>query len=104
MREWVIYVGIMAIILVVAFRDRGLVGALAGLLVSGPLYLAFGFVLAKFGYQRKSLKELRTPRAEPRKKSSGDSDTDDGPAPRKRPPVTSRTSTGINRPKAKRRR
>lgn len=103
MREWVIYVGIMAVILVVAFRDRGLVGALAGLLVSGPLYLAFGFVLAKFGYHRKSLKEMRTPRAEPSQKSSDTSESD-GPAPRKRPPVTSRTSTGINRPKAKRRR
>ncbi len=28
---------------------------LGGLLVSGPLYLGFGYVLAKFGYQRKTL-------------------------------------------------
>ena len=38
---------------------------LGGLLVSGPLYLGLGFVLAKFGYQRKTLADLRTPRAAP---------------------------------------
>lgn len=113
MREWVIYIGVMVIILAVFFRDGGLIGALAGLLISGPLYLAFGFVLAKFGYQRKSLKEMKTARAEPRKrgknKNKGDESDEaeaeaDAPVQRKRPPATSRTTTGINRPKAKKRR
>ena len=45
----------MAVVFVVLFRDRSLIGVFAGLLVSGPLYLAFGAMLAKFGYQRKSL-------------------------------------------------
>ena len=53
MREWLIYVGIMIAVLVVFFRDSGIVGAIAGLLVSGPLYLLFGFVMAKLGYQRR---------------------------------------------------
>ncbi|MFN3254660.1 MAG: hypothetical protein ACE37B_03100 [Ilumatobacter sp.] len=100
-REWLIYVGIMAILLAIFFRDSGFVGALAGLLISGPLYLGFGFVLAKLGYQRKSLKELRTPRAEPR--SSGSSSSDSAGPSRPRPAPTSRTSTGINRPNAKKR-
>lgn len=108
MREWVIYIGVMVIILAVFFRDGGLIGALAGLLISGPLYLAFGFVLAKFGYQRKSLKEMKTARAEPRKKGkkkeANESESTDAPVERKRPPATSRTTTGINRPKAKKRR
>lgn len=104
MREWVIYIGVMALILVFFFRDSGLIGALAGLMVSGPLYLAFGFVMAKFGYQRKSLKDMRTARAEPRKKKSEASDDAEVAPQRKRPPATSRTSTGINRPKAKKRR
>ena len=46
-------------------RRRNLLPLLGGLLVSGPLYLGLGFVLAKFGYQRKTLAELRTPRAAP---------------------------------------
>lgn len=106
MREWVIYIGVMVIILAVFFRDGGLIGALAGLLISGPLYLAFGFVLAKFGYQRKSLKEMKTARAEPRTKNkkNDESEASDGPVQRKRPAATSRTTTGINRPKAKKRR
>jgi hypothetical protein len=101
MREWVVYIGIMAVILLVFFRDGGVVGAMAGLMVSGPLYLGFGYVMAKFGYQRKSLKEMKTARAEPRRKKSENADD---PPTRSRPPATSRTSTGINRPKAKKRR
>ena len=111
MREWVIYVGIMAVVLAIFFRENGIIGALAGLLVSGPLYLAFGFVLAKFGYRRRSLKEMRTPRASASSgRSSGRSSTssssaDEGASPtRNRPAPTSRTSTGINRKKARKRR
>ncbi len=58
-REWLLYVGIMAALFVLLFRSTSLVGIFAGLLVSGPLYLGFGYVLAKFGYQRKTLKQLR---------------------------------------------
>lgn len=103
MREWVIYVGIMALVLAVFFRDAGLIGALAGLLISGPLYLGFGFVLAKFGYQRKSLKEMRTPRAEAGG-TTGASSADSSATSRPKPPPTRRTSTGINRKKAPKRR
>ena len=102
MREWVIYVGIMAVILAVFFRSGGLVGAFAGLLVSGPLYLGFGWVLAKLGYQRRSLKEMRTPRASASDRSSASAST--GSSVRPRPAPTSRTSTGISRKKAKKRR
>lgn len=98
-REWLIYVAIMAALLAVFFRDSGYVGALAGLLVSGPLYLTFGFVMAKLGYQRKSLKEMKTPRAAKQKTTDDDSPTE------KRPPApTKRTSGGGNRPKSRQRR
>jgi len=98
-REWLIYVAIMAALLAVFFRDSGYVGALAGLLVSGPLYLTFGFAMAKLGYQRKSLKEMKTPRAEKQKTPDDDSPTG------KRPPApTKRTSGGGNRPKSRQRR
>lgn len=112
-REWVIYVAIMAAVLAVFFRDAGIVGALAGLLVSGPLYLLFGFAMAKLGYQRKSLKEMRTPQASEStsdkskgsKKSKNSSGDDDGSDAARRPPApTKRTSGGGNRPKSRQRR
>jgi len=110
-REWLIYVAVMAVVLLVVFRSENVIGAFAGLLVSGPLYLLMGFVLAKFGYQRKSLKEMRTAQAEPReprakksKKKKGDDDEVDASSEKRRPAPTKRTSGGGNRPKSKPRR
>jgi len=99
MREWVIYAVIMAFIFLVFFRDGGVIGAIAGVLISGPLYLGFGFILAKFGYQRKTLKEMRTPQAAASTSSDEPTETS-----RRRPAPTSRTTGGGNRPKAKKRR
>jgi hypothetical protein len=56
--EWAIYAAIMAVLFVFVFRDN-VAGALLGLAVSYPLYLVFGAVLAKFGCQRRTLRELR---------------------------------------------
>lgn len=105
-REWLIYVAVMAVVLLVVFRSSNVIGAFTGLLVSGPMYLFLGFVLAKFGYQRKSLKEMRTPQAGPResnrkKKSKGaDDETSASETPeRHRPAPTKRTSGGGNRPR-----
>ncbi len=106
-REWLIYIAIMAAVLAVFFRDSGLVGALAGLLVSGPLYLFFGFVMAKFGYQRTSLADMRTKRAERTTARDDNSDEADGTgdSTSRRPPApTRRTSGGGNRPRSKPRR
>lgn len=110
-REWLIYVAIMAAVLLVVFRSSSVIGSFAGLLVSGPLYLLMGFVLAKFGYQRKTLKEMRTPQAEPgpsrRKSKKGSADDDDATSDttdRNRPAPTKRTSGGGNRPKSRPRR
>jgi hypothetical protein len=102
LKEWAIYAAIMAVILTIFFRDGGrLLPILGGLLVSGPLYLAFGAVLAKFGYQRKTLAEMKTPRASPRGSSSSSSDE---PGGRPKPAPTRRTSSGpSNRPRSKRR-
>ena len=92
-REWLLYVGIMAVVFVVFFSDDGLIGIFAGLLVSGPMYLAFGYVLAKLGYQRKSLKELRAEPRPPRRSRGGDSGASaaDVPAARSKPAPTRRT-------------
>jgi hypothetical protein len=98
-KEWSIYAGVMSVILAVLYRDVDrLVPIIGGLLVSGPLYLLFGFVLAKFGYQRKTLADLRTPRASP-----SPSATSDAVAARARPAPTRRTSSGPSRQRSKKR-
>lgn len=96
-REWLLYVGLMGVIFLVFFRPDSPTGVVAGLLVSGPMYLAFGYVLAKFGYQRKTFKQLRAEGSTggPRSRSSRD---DDEWAPRPKPPPTRRTGGGAARP------
>ena len=89
-REWLLYVAVMAVIFVLFFRDGGLIGIFAGLLVSGPLYLGFGYVLAKFGYQRKTWKQLRS---ESRPARAGRSEPET-PGPKPKPAPTSRTGGG----------
>ena len=101
-REWLIYAAIMSAVFVIFFRGDNVLGAIAGVLISGPLYLVFGATLAKFGYQRQRLKDLRT-RSAPAGSSEtagGSSDTGSSAAQRARPAPTSRTSGGGNRPKA----
>ena len=98
-REWLLYAGIMAVVLAVILRDADRIAAvLGGLLLSGPLYLALGAVLAKFGYSRKTLADLRTPRA-----ATSPAAADDLTPARARPAPTKRTSTGPNRQRSKKR-
>lgn len=98
-REWLMYVGIMAVVFVVVFRDRSIVGLLGGLLISGPLYLVIGYVLAKFGYQRKTLKQTRAGA-----RRVGES-ADDVPTLRQKPAPTKRTGGGgTARPSSQKRR
>lgn len=67
--------------------------------LAGFVYLAVGAVLAKFGYARKSLKQIRTETTARQAASNTAS-----PTIRARPAPTSRTSTGpSNRPRKKKR-
>jgi hypothetical protein len=93
-REWLVYVAVMAVVFVLFFRDGGLLGIFAGLLVSGPLYVLLGAVLAKFGYQRKSWKELR---AEPRPERGAAEETT-AVGPKAKPMPTRRTGAAAGRP------
>jgi hypothetical protein len=101
MREWVIYAAIMTVVFLVFFPRNNAIGAVVGVLISGPLYLAFGAVMAKFGYTRKRLKDLRAEAKEQTNAKPGDpvaSDSFDTPgSPRPRPAATSRTA-GSARP------
>lgn len=103
-REWLIYAAIMTAVFVVFFRGDNIVGAIAGVLISGPLYLAFGATMAKFGYQRTRLKDVRSAT-----KTSGTAASPASPAgaesgPRPKPAPTSRTAGGGSRPKSSSRR
>jgi hypothetical protein len=93
-KEWLVYAAIMTVIfLLIRNDDANEISLLLGLLVSLPLYIGFSFVLAKFGYQRKTLAELRTRRSAPASESAA------ATAPiRNRPAPTRRTAAGPGRP------
>jgi len=92
-REWLIYVVIMAAVMAVFFRDQGLTGIFGALLASGPIYLAIGYALAKFGYQRKQIRGVRSDTRAPKKTPDADvADVADRPRPR--PAPTKRTGGG----------
>jgi hypothetical protein len=95
-RDWSIYVGLMSIVFVVLYRDELSAGPFIGLLISGPLFVAFGAVLAKFGYQRKSFRQLRSESAEQQRTAAA---TSHDATVRSRPAPTKRTSTGPSQAK-----
>jgi hypothetical protein len=91
-REWLVYAVVMIIVFALFLRDTVTGGSVLGLAASFPLYLAFGAVLAKFGYQRKTFRDLRSAtessRSAPR---PAEHSTANG---RHRPQPTKRTTTG----------
>lgn len=95
-REWLIYIAIASVAFVIILRDRLNASIFLGLFASGPMYLLFGAVLAKFGYARKSYKDLRAERERAAaSKSVAASTSSTGSATgRARPAPTKRTSTG----------
>ena len=103
-RDWLLYLAIMMVVFAAVLRDRMSAGTTAGLLVSGPLFVILGAVLAKFGYTRRTLKDLR---AETQTKAAHRARQPIGSAagPRGKPAPTRRTSTeSRSRPTSKRKR
>jgi hypothetical protein len=71
------------------------------ILLAGVVYLGFGALLAKFGYARKSLRELRAEAAVAPPRGSAAATAS---SPRAKPAPTKRTSSGPgNRPSKKKR-
>ncbi len=97
-REWLIYVAIVSVAITIYYvaTDRKIsAGLFSGLLASGPMYVLFGAVLAKFGYQRKTFKDLRNARPTASSGRAGSTSTDrTTTGVRPRPAPTRRTSTG----------
>ena len=104
-REWLIYAAIMSAVFLIFFSSDNVVGAIAGVLISGPLYLGFGSIMAKFGYQRTRLKDVRgAAKSASADTTDSESSTSSADALRSKPPPTSRTAGGGNRPKSSSRR
>ena len=92
-RDWLMYAAIMAAVFLLFFRDDLTAGPFIGLLISGPIFVALGALLAKFGYQRKTLRDLRAETAA-REQAAAATSSSGGGGQRQRPAPTKRTSTG----------
>jgi hypothetical protein len=88
-----IYAAIMSAVFLIFFRGDNVLGAIAGVLISGPLYLGFGAIMAKFGYQRTRLKDMRGA-AKGTPKPETETETLDREYSRAKPAPTSRTAGG----------
>lgn len=90
-KEWAVYAVIMAIVFGLILRSTTALGSAIGLLLSLPMYLGFGAVLAKFGYRRPAFSG-RSRGPAPTSSSRPPAAT----ASRERPAPTRRTSTGVS--------
>ncbi len=90
-KEWAVYAALMAVFFGLILRSSTALGSAIGLLMSLPVYLAFGAVLAKLGYQRP---RLRRSSPATTTASSGSPDRSGGRSTAHRPAPTRRTSTG----------
>ena len=84
-REWLVYALVMIAVFLVFARDDVNAFSVLGLAASYPMYLGFGWLLAKLGYQRKTFRDLRAA-ARPQPTNS--------PTRPAKPAPTRRTSTG----------
>jgi hypothetical protein len=88
--EWVIIGAAVAIVSYVA-ADNHDASSYVTIVLGGFVYVGLGAVLAKFGYQRKTLKQIRAEAAAAPPRQVGRTPV---PSGRPRPAPTSRTSTG----------
>ncbi|MFN8024351.1 MAG: hypothetical protein U0Q03_22670 [Acidimicrobiales bacterium] len=111
-RDWLVYMVLMVIVLLIVSRDQASPGTIASLIViSGIVFVLFGALLAKFGYQRKTLKQVRAEsEARAAEKAAARGATGTARArgatspSRPRPAPTKRTAGGGNRPPQRKKR
>ena len=97
LKEWAIYAAIMMAIALVLLRGRNPAGLIAGVVLSLPLYVGFSAAMAKLGYQRKTLSEMRTPRASSSASSASTSSGTSSAAARAQVKPTKRTNASTRR-------
>ena len=104
--EWIIVVVIVAAVSFSATDNRSLSSYVA-LVLGGVVYLSVGAVMAKFGYQRKTIKQMRAEVAAAPRRTVGAPPApiaSPGSTARPKPAPTKRTSGGPGHRPAKRRR
>ena len=106
--EWAVVAAIVAVVSFSATDNRKFSSYVA-LVLGGGVYLAVGAMMAKLGYQRKSLKQMRSEVAAAPRRTAGSSKAN-ATSPtqiataRPKPAPTKRTSGGPGNRPAKRRR
>ncbi|MBI4935270.1 MAG: hypothetical protein HY828_15420 [Actinobacteria bacterium] len=99
MKEWVV-IGLGVAAISWFFTDNRNPSSYVTIFLAGGVYVVFGAILAKFGYVRKTLKELRAEAAAAAPRTVGAS----AGSTRAKPAPTKRTSGGqSNRPNKKKR-
>ncbi len=98
--EWLVIGGVVAFVSLFVTDNRKWQSYFA-ILLGGVVYLVLGGVLAKFGYQRKTLKQIRAEAAAAPPRQVG---RNASPSGRQRPAPTSRTSGGTAKNTQKRKR
>ena len=100
--EWTVIGTVVALIAYFVTHNHR-VGGYIGIVLAGGVYVGFGALLAKFGYARKSLRQMRAEAAAAPARVVGRRFSQTA-AVRARPAPTKRTSTGpSNRPARKKR-
>lgn len=98
--EWLVIGAVVAFVSLFITNNRE-PGSYIAIFLGGIVYLALGGVLAKFGYQRKTLKQIRAEAAATRPRQVGGTPS---PSGRPRPAPTSRTSSAPSKSTQKRKR
>jgi hypothetical protein len=98
--EWAV-IGVVVGIGALLFTKNTTASSYLSILFGGVVYVGFGALLAKLGYQRKTLKQMRAEAAAAPPRQVGRTAA---PAARPKPAPTSRTSTGPGKSSQKKRR
>jgi len=99
--EWAV-IGVIVALIAYFVSHNHKVGSYVGIVLAGLVYVAFGAVLAKFGYARKTLRQLRAEAAAAPPRQVGRAAPTASARPR--PAPTKRTSSGpSNRPQKRKR-
>ena len=98
--EWLVIGSVVAVVSLVATENRT-PGSYLTIPLGGVIYVLLGALLAKFGYSRKTLKEIRAAASAVPPRTVG---SRAAPTTRPKPAPTSRTAGGTPRAPAKKRR
>ena len=98
--EYLVIGIVIAVVALVVSKDRRAANYWT-IAMAAPIYLGFGYVLAKLGYARKSLAQVRAEAAAAQAKKAASTSSSAG---RPKPAPTSRTSSGPSQRPAKKKR